>query len=76
VATRGDHKHASCERQARSHRRSQLEQSHLNYVSPRGFELPDPRLLLGLLDNHTAGDAIARVAGRIVGEIVRFGVNH
>ena len=43
-------------------------------VAQHGFELPQ-RYLLGLMDNHAAGDAITRVAGRIVGEVVRFGVN-
>src|SRR5208337_3341944 len=52
----------------------------LSIVAQRRFELPHRYLLglqclLGLLDNHAAGDAIARVAGRIVGEVVRLGVN-
>jgi len=41
--------------------------NYRGYLGPHGP--------LGLLDNHAAGDAITRVAGRIVGEVVRFGVN-
>ena len=46
-------------------------------VARHEFELPHRYLLglLGLLNNHAARDAITRVAGRVVGEVVRFGVN-
>jgi len=29
-----------------------------------------------LLDDHTAGDPVTRIARRVVGEVVRFGMDH